>query len=79
VLLFTGDLVNNEAAEMKPYIEIFSKLEAKDGKYSVLGNHDYGDYKQWHQDKNENDRLKKNNLNALIKLQKKLVICKKQK
>ncbi len=47
VILFTGDLVNNRADEMDPWIDIFKKLEAKDGKYSVLGNHDYGDYVQW--------------------------------
>jgi predicted MPP superfamily phosphohydrolase len=70
VLLFTGDMVNNEAAEMEPWKELFSKLEAKDGKFSVLGNHDYGDYKEWHHEKAENDRLKKENVNALMKLQK---------
>jgi len=70
MLLFTGDMVNNEATEMKPYADIFSKLEAKDGKFSVLGNHDYGDYKQWHEEKAQNDRLKEENLNDLKKLQK---------
>lgn len=44
VILFTGDLVNNRAKEMAPYIHLFSKLKAKHGKFSVLGNHDYGDY-----------------------------------
>ena len=47
VILFTGDMVNQKAEEMKPYINIFSKLKAKDGLYSVLGNHDYGDYVSW--------------------------------
>ncbi|MEJ1222713.1 metallophosphoesterase [Sediminicola sp. 1XM1-17] len=47
VLLFTGDLVNNKAEEMHPWITLFSTLEAKDGKFSVLGNHDYGDYVDW--------------------------------
>lgn len=41
---FTGDLVNNVATEMKDYQDIFSKLKAPLGVYSVLGNHDYGDY-----------------------------------
>jgi uncharacterized protein len=44
VILFTGDLVNNRAAEVEPYIDVFSALNAKYGKFSVLGNHDYGDY-----------------------------------
>lgn len=47
VILFTGDMVNNEAKEMLPYVDVFSKLNAKDGLYSVLGNHDYGDYLRW--------------------------------
>lgn len=47
VILFTGDLVNNETAEVKDYIDIFGKLKAPYGVYSVTGNHDYGDYKDW--------------------------------
>ena len=47
LILFTGDLVNNVADEMKEYIDVFDKLEAPLGVYSVLGNHDYGDYKTW--------------------------------
>jgi predicted MPP superfamily phosphohydrolase len=47
LILFTGDLVNNEASEMKELASAFSKLKAPMGVYSILGNHDYGDYKQW--------------------------------
>lgn len=47
LLLFTGDLVNNKAEEMEPWVDIFSKLEAPMGMYSILGNHDYGDYVSW--------------------------------
>ena len=47
VILFTGDMVNNKAEEMLPYVDIFKKLNAKHGMYSVLGNHDYGDYVRW--------------------------------
>ncbi|MGN0004228.1 MAG: metallophosphoesterase [Sphingobacterium composti] len=43
-VFFTGDLVNNQANEMTNYQNIFSKLQADYGVYSVLGNHDYGDY-----------------------------------
>lgn len=47
VILFTGDLVNNESSEVKEYIDVFNKLKAPLGVYSVTGNHDYGDYKGW--------------------------------
>ncbi|WP_111671360.1 metallophosphoesterase [Algoriphagus litoralis] len=47
VILFTGDLVNNHSGEMEPWIETFKKLKAPMGKYSILGNHDYGDYMNW--------------------------------
>lgn len=47
LLLFTGDLVNNKASEMDDWISVFGKLEANMGKYSILGNHDYGDYMEW--------------------------------
>lgn len=47
VMLFTGDIVNNKAFEMDNWIDVFDKLKAKDGKYSILGNHDYGDYNDW--------------------------------
>ena len=56
VILFTGDLVNSVAKEMHPWMDIFSGLKARDGVYSVLGNHDYGDYATWNteEDKEEN-------------------------
>ncbi len=47
LILFTGDLVNDRATEMKDYIEVFSQLKAPMGVYSTLGNHDYGDYVSW--------------------------------
>ena len=55
IMLFTGDIVNNKADEMNDWIDVFSQLEAKEGKYSILGNHDYGDYMDW---KNPDDKLK---------------------
>jgi len=61
LILFTGDLVNNMASEMDRWIPFFAKLRAQYGKYSVLGNHDYGDYVQWESagDQQANlDRLK---------------------
>lgn len=47
IILFTGDLVNDQAVEMKEYSAMFSRLQAPMGVYSILGNHDYGDYKRW--------------------------------
>jgi len=47
LILFTGDLVNDKASEMTDFVEIFNKLRAPMGVYSILGNHDYGDYVQW--------------------------------
>lgn len=44
VICFTGDLVNNKAVEVEPLLDVFSRLSAPLGVYSVLGNHDYGDY-----------------------------------
>ncbi|HLS97001.1 MAG TPA: metallophosphoesterase [Sphingobacterium sp.] len=43
-VFFTGDLVNNVASEMRDYQDIFTKIKADLGVFSVLGNHDYGDY-----------------------------------
>jgi uncharacterized protein len=47
VILFSGDLVNNQASEMAVLKSVFAKLKAPMGVYSTLGNHDYGDYVQW--------------------------------
>lgn len=47
LILFTGDLVNNKADELDQWQDLFSQLKAPDGVFSVLGNHDYGDYVPW--------------------------------
>ncbi|MBC7904601.1 MAG: metallophosphoesterase [Gemmatimonadaceae bacterium] len=47
LIVFTGDLVNDRAAEMNDYIDVFNRLKAPLGVYSTLGNHDYGDYVKW--------------------------------
>jgi len=57
VVLFTGDLVNNDSKEIEPYLNDFKKLKAKNGVFSVLGNHDYGDYKKWNSEKEKQDNL----------------------
>jgi len=46
-IFFTGDLVNNNAWELRGWQSVLKKLSAKIGKYSILGNHDYGDYGKW--------------------------------
>ncbi len=57
VIFFTGDLVNNEAVELTPWINTLSKLKSKDGIYSILGNHDYGDYRSWPSEKEKIDNF----------------------
>jgi hypothetical protein len=64
LILFTGDLVNDRASEMQNYIETFSRLKAPLGVFSILGNHDYGDYVWW-----ESAEAKKANLDQLKQLQ----------
>ncbi|MFY8022214.1 MAG: metallophosphoesterase [Bacteroidia bacterium] len=60
VFVFTGDLVNNRAEEIVPYKDIFGSIRAKYGQFSILGNHDYGDYVAW-----ESPQHKMENLNRL--------------
>ena len=67
VILFTGDMVNDKAKEMEPWAELFGTLKAKDGKFSILGNHDYGDYTGW-----PSTEAKAQNLEDLKNLQKKM-------
>lgn len=67
LILFTGDLVNDRAIEMTDYIDVFSHLKAPMGVYSILGNHDYGDYVRW-----ESAEIKKANLQNLKEVHGKL-------
>ncbi|MFD0792912.1 metallophosphoesterase [Mucilaginibacter litoreus] len=60
LFVFTGDLVNNAAWEIEQYIDRFSQIKAPFGQFSILGNHDYGDYIQW-----ESEQAKKDNLDKL--------------
>ncbi|MDG1914353.1 MAG: metallophosphoesterase [Crocinitomix sp.] len=60
VVFFTGDLVNDDAKEMDDYKSIFGRVKAPMGVFSILGNHDYGDYVQW-----PNAEAKAENLQAL--------------
>ncbi len=60
LVFFTGDLVNSIAVEMKDFVDVFSEIRSKNGVFSVLGNHDYGDYHAW-----ESTEAKKQNLEDL--------------
>ena len=59
LVLFTGDLVNNKADEMEELKDVFAQINAPMGVYSVLGNHDYGDYVQWRSKEEKTDNLEK--------------------
>lgn len=65
IIFFTGDLVNNQAIEMKDYVDVFDKLRAPLGVYSVTGNHDYGEYYKW-----PSDEARRKNFKDLIALHK---------
>lgn len=59
IVLFTGDIVNTHAEEMHPWIETFRKIKTPTlGKYSVLGNHDYGEYVDWPSQKAKDENFK---------------------
>jgi predicted MPP superfamily phosphohydrolase len=58
IILFTGDIVNTHAEEMHPWIETFKRIETPVlGKYSVLGNHDYGEYIAWPSQKEKDENF----------------------
>ncbi|HEK21232.1 MAG: phosphohydrolase [Mucilaginibacter sp.] len=59
LFVFTGDLVNNAAWEIEQYIDRFSQIKAPFGQFSILGNHDYGDYIQWDSEQAKRDNLEK--------------------
>lgn len=67
IILFTGDMVNNFSSEAEPWINIMKTLDAPYGKYSILGNHDYGDYSRW-----ESKEAKQQNLDRLIEIEKEM-------
>ena len=65
LIVFTGDLVNQRSCELEGFQNILSQLHAKDGVYSILGNHDYGSYYRW---KDLKEQV--NNLDNLVHMEK---------
>lgn len=64
VIFFTGDIVNRRTSELEPMTRTLSRLKARDGVYSILGNHDYGDYSEW-----DSPRAKEENMALMYDLQ----------
>ncbi|MBX0332686.1 metallophosphoesterase [Pontibacter sp. HSC-14F20] len=64
LVFVTGDIVNNVATELTPHVDALKEIRAKQGVFSVLGNHDYGDYVSW-----ESPEKKAGNLQTLINTQ----------
>lgn len=67
VIFFTGDLINSISDEMDPWMDVFKELKAPMGVYSILGNHDYGDYVRWY-----NMEQKRANFEKLLTIHKQL-------
>ncbi|MCL7763000.1 metallophosphoesterase [Polaribacter sp. Z014] len=67
LIVFTGDLVNNYAWELRGWEAVFSRLKANIGKFAVLGNHDYGDYSSW-----KSDEVKQKNFEEIKEFYKKI-------
>ena len=64
IIAFTGDIVNSRTEEVRPHISPLSRLKAPYGVYSILGNHDYGDYFKW-----DSPLAKQANVDSLVSIQ----------
>lgn len=67
VIVFTGDIVNRRTDELQPFTSPLARLRAPMGVYSILGNHDYGDYYKW-----PSDSAKEANMQLMYRLQKQM-------
>lgn len=67
VIFFTGDIVNRNAEELRAFVPVLSRLKAEVGIFSILGNHDYGDYETW-----PDEAAKTANLDTLVSLQERM-------
>lgn len=59
LVVFTGDLVNDQAEEIDDYIDVFRQIKSKDGIYSITGNHDYGLYREWSSPQAQEENFKR--------------------
>lgn len=66
-IMFTGDIVNRRSEELRPFTVPLSRLQAHDGVFSILGNHDYGDYCEW-----PSSEAKADNMELMYRLQKQM-------
>lgn len=66
-VMFTGDIVNRRSEELLPFNSPLSRLRGRDGVYSILGNHDYGDYSDW-----PSEEAKEQNFQSLVRQQRKI-------
>lgn len=57
LVVFTGDMVNQRASEAEPFIAPLGRINAPDGVFSILGNHDYGDYARWNSESEKEENL----------------------
>lgn len=64
VVAFTGDIVNRRSSELRPFVSPLSRMHARDGVLSILGNHDYGDYYSW-----DTPEAKAENMKELLDMQ----------
>jgi len=67
LIVFTGDMVNRSSSELRPFVSTLGNLHAHHGVYSILGNHDYGDYNSW-----PSAQAKRDNLGQLIQMQRQM-------
>ena len=64
IVAFTGDIVNRRSSELRPFVSPLSRLRGRDGVFSILGNHDYGDYYSW-----PSPQAKAENMTELLDMQ----------
>lgn len=64
IVAFTGDIVNRRSSELRPFVSPLSRMHARDGVLSILGNHDYGDYYSW-----DTPEAKAENMKELLAMQ----------